>query len=560
MASTFLLAPSPKWYFFDSEGKLAVGGTMETFSSKDHTLPKAVFSDSGGLFAYINPIILDGTGGTPVPIYWEDDGTDNRYFVVVKDASGRIIFSIDKYPISGGGGGGPVTNLVDIENQIINGQFHLINNSIFGGIPSDATQLSVPLTPVPEGVTRLAPGGGTIDSLRGTQGSYITGSLVDTSGKSINTATISPTAIPGWVFIKAGGASLTDTISFPPASPGVGIPGGPSANAPRFFQYESTNSLATTELDLTYIIGDVRAFSGETIQVGFDAKGSAATPQGEFLVEQYFGVGGTPTPSPTPVNFDFPNAIWDRKVFSYIVPSIVGKTLGPNGDDQLRLRWRIPGNNTFIYNLTNLQVTIGSTVITDFIYKSFNETAAKSLAELIHGHLPKTGDTKFSISLNPTTGWVVLNDANDTFAKSGGTFNGEEVRNLYRMIYNNYTDAQAPVSTGRGANADADFDALKAIQIPDIIGRAIVAAGTTVAPIVAGVTGDLVGSPTHTLLTAELPAHSHSYSRFQVDSNVGGGSFPKGGDNVAATTGPIGSNQPHNIMQPTAYLNLHIKL
>lgn len=559
MASTFFLAPAPKWYFFDSEGKLAVGGTMETFSSEDHTLPKPVFSDSGGLFAYINPIILDGTGGTPVPIYWEDDGTDDRYFVVVKDSSGRIIFSINDYPISGGGGGGVVTNLVDIENQIINGQFHLINDSIFGGIPSGTTKILPTLSPVPEGTTRLAPGGGTIDSLR--SGSYINGALVDSSGQSINTATISPEAIPGWVFIKAGGASLVDTISFPAASPGVGIPGGPSANAPRSFQYTSANSLATTELDPTYIIGDVRAFAGETIQVGFDAFSNAASPSTVFIVEQYFGTGGVPDIAiPTPTAFDFPNATWERKVFSVVVPNINGKTLGTNGDDQLRLRWRIPGNNTNTYNLTNLQVTIGSTVITDFIYKSFNETAAKTLAEFIHGHLPKTGDTKFSMSPTATTGWIVVIDNNQTLAQSGGTFNGEEVRNLYRLIYDNYDNTLAPVSSGRGANADADFDAAKTIRFPALIGRAFAPRGTAFAPVSSQGQGSIAfSSPTHTLNIAEMPTHAHSFTRTS-GAPIGGTLGGSGTALIGDTTGVTGGGGAHNIMQPTTYLNLHIKL
>ena len=48
---------------------LLLGGTLTTWKSDDHSTPKFVFSDAAGLHPYTDPIELDATGGTPVPIY-----------------------------------------------------------------------------------------------------------------------------------------------------------------------------------------------------------------------------------------------------------------------------------------------------------------------------------------------------------------------------------------------------------------------------------------------------------------------------------------------------------
>lgn len=45
--------------------------------------------------------------------------------------------------------------------------------------------------------------------------------------------------------------------------------------------------------------------------------------------------------------------------------------------------------------------------------------------------------------------------------------------NLFTLLWNNWADAQAPVSGGRGASAAADFAALKTIAVPDLRGRVV---------------------------------------------------------------------------------------
>lgn len=113
-------------------------------------------------------------------------------------------------------------------------------------------------------------------------------------------------------------------------------------------------------------------------------------------------------------------------------------------------------------------------------------------------------------------------------------------------------------------------DGSTTFNLPDLRGRVIAGKddmGTTSANRLTNQTGGLDGdtlgatggAETHTLLEAELPSHTHSVpSGGSSASNyaLGGpaGSFPS-----AQTTGSVGSDTPHNNVQPTIILNYIIK-
>ena len=86
--------------------------------------------------------------------------------------------------------------------------------------------------------------------------------------------------------------------------------------------------------------------------------------------------------------------------------------------------------------------------------------------------------------------------------------------NLYTLLWNSMSNTEAPVSTGRGASAAADFAAHKTITLPDLRGRSIFGkdnmGGTTASRVTAGVSG-ITGTTLGTSGGSEaLHGHTHT--------------------------------------------------
>jgi hypothetical protein len=136
-----------------------------------------------------------------------------------------------------------------------------------------------------------------------------------------------------------------------------------------------------------------------------------------------------------------------------------------------------------------------------------------------------TGDIWCALKNGTRTGAVRLNGRTIGSAASGATERANaDCAALYAYIWDNTLDAQCAVATGRGATAAADFAANKAIQLPSMRGAVPAgfddmgntAAGLYAsAPTILGsgiLAGSLMGANTHTLLAAETPTHTHSFS------------------------------------------------
>lgn len=106
---------------------------------------------------------------------------------------------------------------------------------------------------------------------------------------------------------------------------------------------------------------------------------------------------------------------------------------------------------------------------------------------------------------------------------------------LYTLLWDNFADAQLPVSGGRGASAAADFAANKTITLPDLRGRGTVgkddmggSAANRITGAGSGITGTTLGAAggteTHVLSLAQMPAHGHA-----VKNANGGVTEPQNG-------------------------------
>jgi microcystin-dependent protein len=109
----------------------------------------------------------------------------------------------------------------------------------------------------------------------------------------------------------------------------------------------------------------------------------------------------------------------------------------------------------------------------------------------------------------------------------------------------------------------ASYTALAAVvgaNVPDLRGRAPIGYGDSAD---AGITtrstiGAKVGTETHTLTTAEMPAHTHS--SLQLGNAGGSTGIPVTGTvTTDTTTGSTGGGGAHNNMQPSTVVNFIIK-
>lgn len=100
------LMPVPKQQFFGAAGLPLVGGKVYTYASGTST-PKPTFSNPDGSTTQQNPIPLNARGEPDSPVYWS-----GNYKVVVKDALGNTIYTVDNFNTDPAGVWGIFTSLL----------------------------------------------------------------------------------------------------------------------------------------------------------------------------------------------------------------------------------------------------------------------------------------------------------------------------------------------------------------------------------------------------------------------------------------------------------------
>jgi len=165
-----------------------------------------------------------------------------------------------------------------------------------------------------------------------------------------------------------------------------------------------------------------------------------------------------------------------------------------------------------------------------------------------------SGDVKFRPTSETLVGWVKLNGTTVGSAASGATQRAAaDTQSLYVYLWNNCSDTNCPVATGRGVSGLADFNANKAITLLDWRGRAPLGLddmGTGTASRLAGglfLTGSATtpqavgGGATTTLTQPNLPnvtlgAGTLAASAPTITATFGTGSAPTTVITTAAST------------------------
>jgi microcystin-dependent protein len=113
-----------------------------------------------------------------------------------------------------------------------------------------------------------------------------------------------------------------------------------------------------------------------------------------------------------------------------------------------------------------------------------------------------------------------------------------------------YAALFAAIGTTWGAG-----DGSSTFNVPDPRGRAVIGEGSG-AGLTARAIGATTGTETHTLTTAEMPAHTHPYeARVGEIGGGGGGAFQTG---ATRTTSSTGGGAAHNNMQPSVVAKMII--
>lgn len=162
-----------------------------------------------------------------------------------------------------------------------------------------------------------------------------------------------------------------------------------------------------------------------------------------------------------------------------------------------------------------------------------------------------TGAEFFMYGTGVVPGTARANGATIGNTGSGGTEGtGPAYFNLYTKLWNESAagDTEIVISSGRGANAAADWAALKTITLPDMSGRVPVGLDLSASGRITNATmspngttcGAVGGAQQVTLTTSNMPAHNHTGSSITNQTHTHSGTVT--GGNVMNNNGGGGLN------------------
>lgn len=533
MAITYVLGTEPIWYLVNGNGTAAGGASLYTYDNLTR-LPKIVYMDALASVEWTNPIVFDADG-TQGPFYFSiDSGTPgDAYFLIAKDSQGNELWTRENYtPGSGGGGGGGTVNN-EITNYISNGQ--MIDN--LGTEDTDTTNF-LSIVVAPSNHKGFTP--------------YTSVPIMGANGA----------VGPDIMFLK-GATVNTDKISFPlfALSDAPMAAGGFDDITPvDYLRYQCTTSnVGENYKSFQFpITQKIKNLSNQSMTFKVWAAVESGTNTIQPKIRQYFG-SGTSTSVEVCSDIGSPLTLtttWTPFYVNFIVPSVAGKSIGTLGsqtdDDALYIQLWMPVDQSCTILFTKPALYLGN-IQPKQDFSDYDQIDSVN-------QTPRTGEVKTSYLTTAPRGWIAMNDGsigNTGSAASIANAKGAHAFALYKTIWDGVIDAWAPVSTGRGATALADFLANKTLTLPRSLGRALAGAGSG-AGLTARVLGEYLGS--EIITTAAMPAHTHTIPFSFASTNAASGASFNAAIGGTTTTSSTGSGAADGNMEPTSFMNVFIKL
>lgn len=531
MSISYLLAPIPKWIIVNNEGTVAGGAKLYTYRSLNKIQQKIVYQDAGGTIPWTNPIIFD-LNGTEGPFYWSVDSADlsDTYYLEAYDSDDNLLWTLDNYFPPGSGGGGNVTTYVPLTNYVANNQF--IDHIADTANPINTTNLLI----APSNHKGFTPAA--VNPIVGTYG--VVG--------------------PDIRFVKNNTAA-TDQITFP-LFPLASAPLTGDVTPVDYIRYQCTNSPAgeTYKAFQFPICQKVKNLANQAMTFKIWARVTATPVTLTAYVRQYFGSGTAASAEVrTAVGTMDLTTTWTSYNVSLTIPDVAGKSIGTPGlqtdDDALYFQLEMPLGSICDVLFTKPALYLG-TIDPDLDFEDYDQINSINST-------PRCGDVKASFFPSTPQGWLHMDDGSIGNVGSGATtYASASAFQLYKTLWDSVINAWAPVSTGRGASAVADFIAGKTLTLPRNLGRALAGAGTG-----SGLTGrDLgqyTGAEANVIAANNLPAHTHPAGAGLFLVNTGVGGFANGGSPIGSTANTgvnVTTNDAFNVMQPTSFMLVYIKL
>ncbi len=210
------------------------------------------------------------------------------------------------------------------------------------------------------------------------QSSGTTVATVSSSGFSVNGAVLSPylfknKIINGNFDIWQRGTSVSTTSSFGYAADRWRCGGTMTAsrqtftvgqtevpNNPKYYMQVNVTA-DSMNYEFQQRIEGVQTLAGKTVTVSYYARRTSGTVTTGLNLVQDFGSGGSPS-SVVVTSFTAPSytTSWQKFTATATLPSISGKTIGTNGDDNLYLSFQFSNTATGVIEIAQVQVEEGS--------------------------------------------------------------------------------------------------------------------------------------------------------------------------------------------------------